>query len=141
MQNSATEETKETHMSQATGIGMEEMLNTFATETEADTVKWPVKYNADGEAYCDDGSGDVLLTRAESDAADAKVEQINNLSEANDGDLATELSAVYKDSYGKFLYRLIDSLTGSTIEIIHEDQLPAIYGAVQRTLYAAVNRT
>jgi hypothetical protein len=107
------------------GTGMEEMLNTLAAEpTEAGTAKWPLKYNADGDAYPDDGSGDVLLTQAESDAADAKVEQFNKLAEANDGDLATELSAVYKDHHGNFRYRLIDSLTGSTIQIVHEDELP-----------------
>jgi len=82
-----------------------------------------IKYNADGDEYFDDGSGNVLLTRAEVAVSDAKVEQINALSEENDGDSATELSAVYKDRDGKFLYRLIDSMTGTTMGTVHEDEL------------------
>ena len=52
-------------MSQASGMSMEEMLNTFAADpTEGRAwMKFPVAHNADGDAYCDDGGGDVLLTR------------------------------------------------------------------------------
>ena len=132
-------------MSQASGMSMEEMLNTFAADpTEGRAwMKFPVAHNADGDAYCDDGGGDVLLTRVESDAAHAKVEQINNLSEANDGDNACSLRARYKDSHGRVRYRLVDELTGSTIEFVFENQLPAICELMQKgcPLYAAAGHS
>jgi hypothetical protein len=81
------------------------------------------KYNADGDAYCDNGTGHVLLTEAERDAADAKVEQYNKLSERNDGENAVHLRADWKDRDGKVIYRLIDSLTGSSMGPVLEDEL------------------
>lgn len=96
-----------------------DMLAKLATEPEPEpNSPRKVSYNADGQPFFDDGSGCILLTKAESDAAEQRIRETTINPEWS-------LSAWWKDSQGRALYRLHNELDNLE-DVLTEDELDVV---------------